>query len=105
MTETDQHQQPLQHAIERAKQAILNAQDAEHSLQQAQIRADPQAIQSAHHMLQQAEREVADAQKQLEAHDTESHHQQLTQTLTQLNQAAQDVDAAKNAYTTPRQVR
>lgn len=105
MTEVEQHQQPLMHALERARLAITFAQQSRLALEQAQINADPQGIQTAHSRLIQAERELADATSQLEHHDTESNHQQLSQTLTQLRQAAQDMDIATEAYQTPRQMR
>ncbi|KIL39924.1 hypothetical protein SD70_17015 [Gordoniibacillus kamchatkensis] len=105
MTEVDQHQQPMMHALERAKQAITMAKEARWSLEQAQIVADPGILRRAHDRLQEAEREVADATKQLEHHDTESHHQQIAQTMTQLRAAAQDIDIATQAYTTPKQIR
>lgn len=105
MAEVDQHQQPLMHAIDRAKKAITSAKEARWSLEQAQITANPHAIQGAHDRLREAEREVADATEQLEHHDTESHHQQIVQTMTQLRGAAQDIDAATQAYTTPKRVR
>jgi hypothetical protein len=105
MAEAEQHQQPLLHALDRAKQAITTGKEARWSLEQAHIAADPHQILRAHDRLVEAEREVSGALAQLEHHDTESHHQQIVQTLTQLRQAAQDIDIAAQAYTTPRQVR
>lgn len=105
MAEVDQHQQPLMHAVDRAEKAITFAQDARWALEKAQTAADPQGIQSAHGRLLQAEKEVEDATEQLRHHDTESHHQQLLQTLTQLRQASQNIDIATEAYQTPKQVR
>lgn len=105
MTQVRQHQQPMKNAIERAENAITFAQEARFALEQAQVVAEPLGIQTAHSRLLQAEREVADAMSQLEAHHTESQHQSLIQTLTNLRQAAQDIDIATEAYQTPRQMR
>ncbi len=58
MTETHQHQQPLQHAIDAADHAILQAQDAEHQLQVAITQANPRSIQSAQAALTEAKQQV-----------------------------------------------
>jgi hypothetical protein len=105
MAEVDQHQQPLMHALDRANEAITFAQQARWAMEQAHTAADPQGIQTAHSRLIQAEREVEEAMEQLKHHDTESHHQTILQTMTQLRQASQDLDIATEAYQTPKQVR
>jgi phosphate-selective porin len=105
MTETDQHQQPLQHAIDRAKNAISKAKEARWALEQAYVAADPHQLQGAQARLAEAEREVAGATQQLEQHATESQYQQIAQTLTQLRQATQDNEMTAQSVTTPKQIR
>ncbi|MEW9698716.1 hypothetical protein [Paenibacillus sp. SI8] len=104
MTETRQHQASVKHAEETAEAAIIVAQKAEHKLQAAITKADPQAIQSAQAALVQADQQVADARDQLQTF-TQEYGQQLKQTSEQLTQASQDVEANQEKFHTPKQIR
>lgn len=105
MTETRQHQQPVQHAIDAADHAILHAQAAEHKLQVAITDANPMAIQSAQAALTQAKHEVKQAHEQLQTFNNEQYGQQILQTMEQLTIASQDIDANQEKFHTPKQVR
>ncbi len=105
MVETQQHQEPVRHALEAADQAIIIAQKAEHHLQAALTQADPQAMHSAQAALGQAQKEVAEAQGQLQSFNNEKYGQQIKQTLQQLTQASQDLEANQDKAHTPRQIR
>ncbi|UJF35861.1 hypothetical protein [Paenibacillus hexagrammi] len=105
MVDTRQHQEPIRHAKEAAEQAIMVAQKAEHNLQTAMTKADPQAIQSAQAALEQAKHQVAEACEQLETFNNEQYGPQIRQTLEQLHQASQDVEANQNKFHTPKQIR
>lgn len=105
MVETQQHQEPIKHAIEAADQAILVAQKAEHQLQSALAQSEPQLIQSAQHAFVQAQQLVADAKAQLKTYDNDSYGQQIKQTLEQLEQARQDLEMNKAKAQMPKQVR
>ncbi|MDR6549783.1 hypothetical protein [Paenibacillus qinlingensis] len=105
MTGTNQHQQPVQHAIDAADHAILQAQDAQHKLQVAITEANPNAIQSAQAALVQADQQVRQAQQQLAEFANDQFGQQIKQTFEQLNQAAQDIGANQEKFHTPKQVR
>ncbi|MFC0216666.1 hypothetical protein ACFFK0_30155 [Paenibacillus chartarius] len=105
MVEVDQHQMPLSHALDRAKKAITKADDARYELQQAHLASDPQRMQAAKARLLEAEHEVSGAITQLEHHDTESHHQEILQTMTQLKQADQENKIASESVTEPKQIR
>jgi hypothetical protein len=105
MVEVDQHQMPLGHALDRAKKAITKASEARWALEQAHIASDPNQLHSAQARLLEAEMEVEGAITQLEHHDTESHHQEVTQTMVQLRQTAQDNHFAAESVTQPKQIR
>jgi Mg/Co/Ni transporter MgtE len=105
MVETQQHQEPINHAIEAAEAAILIAQKAEHHAQEALTEADPQLIQIAQSALVQAKRQVADATKQLKTYDNDSYGQQIKQTLQQLQQSSQDLEINQGKVDMPKQVR
>ncbi|OPH57528.1 hypothetical protein BC351_03100 [Paenibacillus ferrarius] len=105
MTQNNQHQQPLQHAIDTADSAILQAQDAEHKLQVAISQANPQSIQSAQAALTQAKLQVQEAHEQLQTYNNEQFGQQIKQTMEQLSQATQDLDINQNKFRTPKQIR
>ncbi|MCY9665447.1 hypothetical protein M5X11_10805 [Paenibacillus alginolyticus] len=105
MTETHQHQQPLQHAIDVADHAILQAQDAEHQLQVAISQANPRSIQSANAALTEAKQQVYEAHEQLRAFNNDEYGQQIQQTMEQLTQASQDLEANQEKFHTPKQIR
>ncbi|MGG1517307.1 hypothetical protein ABE504_17985 [Paenibacillus oryzisoli] len=105
MTDTRQHQQPLQHAIDAADNAILQAQDAEHQLQRALQQADPQRIQSAQAALAQAKINVQQAQEQLKSFPAHEFGTQTAQNAQQLSQAAQDLTASEAKSHMPKQIR
>jgi N-acetyl-beta-hexosaminidase len=105
MVETQQHQEPIRHALEAADQAILIAQNAEHNLQAAITKADPHAIQSAQAAIIEAQKQVAEAQGQLLSFNDEHYGQQIKQTLQQLEQSSQDLEANQEKAQTPRQIR
>ncbi|WNR42174.1 hypothetical protein [Paenibacillus roseipurpureus] len=105
MTGTNQHQQPVQHALDAADHAMLQAQDAQHKLQVAIKESNPHAIQSAQAALVQADHQVTQAQKQLAEFANDQFGQQIKQTFEQLNQAAQDIEASQEKFHTPKQVR
>ncbi|UKS29110.1 hypothetical protein LOZ80_09335 [Paenibacillus sp. HWE-109] len=105
MTNTNQHQQPVQHAIDAADHAILQAQDAEHKLQVAISESNPHAIQSAQAAITQAKHQVHQAHEQLQTFNNEQFGQQIQQTMEQLTQASQDLDANQNKFSTPKQIR
>lgn len=105
MTGTNQHQQPVQHAIDAADHAILQAQAAQHELQVAITEANPHAIQSAQAALVQADQQVQQAQRQLAEFANDQFGQQIKQTFEQLNQAAQDIEANQEKFHTPKQIR
>ncbi|WP_068774760.1 hypothetical protein [Paenibacillus sp. FJAT-26967] len=105
MVESQQHQQYIEHAVEAADAAILNAQEAEHELQGAITLADPVAIQRAQAKLGSAKRQVREAQGQIQSFDSQKYGQQLEQTIQQLHQAAQDLEVSEDKFHTPRQIR
>ena len=105
MTGTNQHQQPVQHAIDAADHAMLHAQAAQHELQVAITEANPHAIQSAQAALVQADKEVEQANEQLNTFDNDQFGQQIKQTAEQLNQASQDIEANQEKFHTPKQIR
>jgi hypothetical protein len=105
MTDTRMFSQQVQHAIDAADHAILLAQDAEHKLQRAMTEANPEFIQSAQAALSHAKHVVLEAQEQLQTFNGEQYGQQIKQTIEQLSQASQDIDANHEKFHTPKQIR
>ncbi|MDD9267969.1 hypothetical protein ACFPES_13105 [Paenibacillus sp. GCM10023248] len=105
MTDTREFSMQVQHAVDAADHAMLAAQEAEHRLQRAITTANPSEIQSAQAALVQAKHKVNDAHAQLEVYNNEQYGQQIKQTMEQLIQASQDLDANHVKFHTPKQIR
>lgn len=105
MVNENQHQQPLEHALDHAKSAICGAQEAERFLYDASLQADPHELHQAQAKIHQAEEEVKEAMRQLIGQSHPSFEQQIVQTREELLQAKQDLRAAESRAHQPRQVR
>ncbi|WP_261300853.1 hypothetical protein [Paenibacillus andongensis] len=105
MTDTREFSRQVQHAIDTADHAILQAQDAEHQLQVAITQANPRSIQSANAALTEAKHQVHEAHEQLQTFNNDEYGQQIKQTMEQLAQASQDIEANQEKFHTPKQIR
>lgn len=105
MAETNEHQMPIRHVVDNAEKAIQVAKDAEMAVRHAQIDSNPREFAKAAAQFQTAQRELEHAASQLEAKDDKHYHQQLSQSIDQVEQAQQSLDAVSENMEQPKQVR
>ncbi|WP_135551775.1 hypothetical protein [Paenibacillus cymbidii] len=87
MTETNQHQMPLQHAVDHARTAVKQVIDASDAFREARQSADPRDIQRATQQLLDARRNAEEAQSQLFAQSQGAGEAQISQMAEQLGNA------------------
>lgn len=87
MTEQNQHQMPLQHAVEHARTAVRQVIDAADAFREARQSADPRDIQHATQRLLDARRNAEEAQSQLFAQSQDAGEPQINQMAEQLDNA------------------
>lgn len=104
MTEVQQHQMPLRRVIDNAEKAIQIATDAEMAVRHAQLDSDPNKLHSAMAQLQTAQRNLQEAQSQIDSQDNEG-LQELVQIKQQLRNSMSSIEMTSLGTEQPKQMR
>ncbi|GIP40375.1 hypothetical protein J31TS4_36550 [Paenibacillus sp. J31TS4] len=106
MVQRNQHQEPMDKAIENANAAVEAAQDAERAVAQANASADPEEMRIARQWAHQAEQQLHEAERRLGVVGyTDPARPATAKAQEQLSEGQLDMEIAQDAAKQPKQIR